>query len=302
MQITTDSSSVQKTIDQILQKQAPASEHSAQKSPLGVQAHAAQQQGFVKQKFRKTTLAEAKKYLLEAGFGKKRVDALLNDERLEKNPDVAGLFKSQPEAKLTYEKYKERLRFDLRMKQGIAFYNVHKKELQDEEAKTGTPKEMTIAILGVESGYGAGTGDFTLVNSFLTQLEDLPKRKDFALGELGNLLMIAKKYNEDPFSIKGSFAGAIGPMQFLPSSIRRLEELPKGKKLSDLLTISEAIHLTSKYLARSGATNQEGFEAKGKNFSAAREYNHSDNYAQFVCDLASGLKEEIRKIETAGKK
>ena len=113
--------------------------------------------------------------------------------------------------------YNERL-----LKSGVAFWQQHAAALQRAEQVYGVPPELVVAILGIETNYGRNTGSFRLVDALSTIAFNYPRRAEYFRGELTEFLKLAKEERMDPLSLKGSYAGAMGLPQFMPSSFRKL--------------------------------------------------------------------------------
>jgi membrane-bound lytic murein transglycosylase B len=122
-----------------------------------------------------------------------------------------------------------RLRFvePVRINAGAQFWNKYEGELTRAEITYGVPAEIIVAIIGVETIYGSNTGNFRVMDAITTLAFDYPDtpnrdaRMQFFRGELENTLLFARESHIDPFSLLGSYAGAIGLPQFMPSSIRQ---------------------------------------------------------------------------------
>jgi membrane-bound lytic murein transglycosylase B len=122
-----------------------------------------------------------------------------------------------------------RLRFvePVRINGGVRFWNKYEGELTRAEEQYGVPAEIIVAIIGVETIYGGNTGNFRVMDAITTLAFDYPDtptrdaRMQFFRGELENTLLFARESKIDPFSLLGSYAGAIGLPQFMPSSIRQ---------------------------------------------------------------------------------
>ena len=107
-----------------------------------------------------------------------------------------------------------------RIKQGLAFWKKNEALLSEVEKKYGVPAEIIIAIIGVETRYGRNKGGYRVIDALSTLGFDYPKRSKFFLSELKHFLILARDAGLDPASAKGSYAGAIGMPQFIPSSYR----------------------------------------------------------------------------------
>lgn len=112
--------------------------------------------------------------------------------------------------------YNERL-----IKGGLAFWEQNQATLERAERTYGVPPEMVVAILGIETNYGRNTGSFRLADALSTIAFNYPRRAEYFRGELTEFLKLSKEEGIDPLALKGSYAGAMGLPQFMPSSFRK---------------------------------------------------------------------------------
>lgn len=124
-----------------------------------------------------------------------------------------------------WQAYRDRFIEPVRINAGVDFWNQNADALARAEAQYGVPAEIIVGIIGVETVYGRNTGRFRVLDVLTTlafAYPDSPNRmarQAFFRGELENTLLLARKSNIDPFSLVGSFAGAVGLPQFMPGSI-----------------------------------------------------------------------------------
>lgn len=104
---------------------------------------------------------------------------------------------------------------------GRQFYAANRAVIDDVVRKYGVPAELIVAILGIETNYGKNTGSFRVADALSTLAFDYPRRAEFFQNELSELLQMAKEEKENIFDFKGSYAGAMGMPQFMPSSYRK---------------------------------------------------------------------------------
>ena len=121
----------------------------------------------------------------------------------------------------SWQTYRARFVNDTRIRGGVAFWRRHASTLARAAREHGVPEEIIVAIIGVETLYGRQTGNFRVVDSLATLAFDYPPRAAFFRAELEQYLLLARDESFDVFSVKGSYAGAIGIPQFMPGSIRR---------------------------------------------------------------------------------
>lgn len=107
-----------------------------------------------------------------------------------------------------------------RISSGVDFFHTHETELRQIARKTGVPPEIIAAIVGVETFYGTRTGSYRAVDALATLAFDYPPRSKFFRGELRQLFLLARDEQLDVTQLTGSYAGALGPPQFIPSSYR----------------------------------------------------------------------------------
>lgn len=126
---------------------------------------------------------------------------------------------SQPGAR-SWRNYRQRFMGEPRISSGVSFWVRYEDSLREASRIYGVPPEIIVSILGVETHYGSYTGSFEAVSALATLAFDYPRRAELFRRELENLFLLAREQGRDPFSYRGSFAGALGYPQFLPSSIR----------------------------------------------------------------------------------
>lgn len=120
---------------------------------------------------------------------------------------------------------------------GRAFYAENREALDRVSAQTGVPAEYIVAIIGVETSYGRNTGSYRVLDALYTLAFDHPKRAPFFAGELAQLFALtAQEPQLDLPALKGSYAGAMGMGQFMPSSYRLWAKDGDRDGRRDLLT------------------------------------------------------------------
>lgn len=121
-----------------------------------------------------------------------------------------------------------------RIAKGRAFFAEHRAALEAVQAETGVPAAIITAILGVETSYGANTGRYKVLDALYTLGFFYPKRADFFRGELVHAFALAQEEQLDLGTITGSYAGAMGWGQFIPSSYRAYAKDGDGDGRRDL--------------------------------------------------------------------
>jgi membrane-bound lytic murein transglycosylase B len=127
---------------------------------------------------------------------------------------------SKPAEGKPWHQYRNIFLTESRIKGGVEFWNKHEKTIEKVAEKYGVPAEIMIAILGVETRYGGNTGSYRVMDAISTLAFLYPKRSPFFRSELEHFLLLAREEGVDPLSLTGSYAGAMGLPQFMPSSYR----------------------------------------------------------------------------------
>lgn len=109
----------------------------------------------------------------------------------------------------------------LRIKNGKSFWKNNAAVLKAVSKRYGVAPELLVAIIGIETNYGHTTGSFRVADVLTTLGYHYPRRAAYFQRELVEFLQLAYEEKRDPFSFKGSFAGAMGMPQFMPSSYRQ---------------------------------------------------------------------------------
>lgn len=128
---------------------------------------------------------------------------------------------SKPFEDVPWPKYRERFVGEERAKAGVEFWKSNEAALKKAEKEYGIPPEIIVAIIGVETYYGRNTGNFSVLQSLATLAFDYPPRAQFFRNELEQFLLLVKEEKLNGREVMGSYAGAMGIPQFIPSSYRR---------------------------------------------------------------------------------
>lgn len=158
------------------------------------------------------------------GFERGEMDALLRQVRFVES--AVQLVKPAPPGKpKNWQAYSERFIEPIRINAGVRFWNENAEALARAEVTYGVPAEILVGIIGVETVYGRDTGRFRVLDTLTTLAFAYPEapnqaaRAAFFRGELENALLLARHEKIDPFTLLGSFAGAVGLPQFMPGNI-----------------------------------------------------------------------------------
>lgn len=140
-----------------------------------------------------------------------------------------------------------------RIKDGVAFWQDNEQALADAEQVYGVPAEYIVAIIGVETLYGRVTGRYRVIDALSTLAFDYPPRSPFFTRELEAYLIMCREHKIDPLQIKGSYAGAMGLGQFMPSSYREYAVDYSGDGWPDIWNNQgDAVASVANYFKRHG--------------------------------------------------
>ena len=153
----------------------------------------------------------------------------------------------------SWQAYRGRFVEPRRIAAGHRFMHAHAAKLALAETRYGVPAEIIAAIIGVETIYGKHTGRFGSFAALTTLAFDYPPRADLFRRELEELLLLAREEGRSPLAYRGSYAGALGLPQFLPSSRRRHGVDFDGDGRIDLASsVDDAIGSVANFLASHG--------------------------------------------------
>ena len=241
---------------------------------------------------------DLKQQLVRKGLDRNYVNQVFADSRNSFLPDIVR--------KIAYLKKETR---DIYAKfytpqvvsKGRVYLGEHRRELTQAANRYGVAPEVIVAILTVESDLGNATGKYAVFNVFASlAVMDRPeiirelgldpslqarlhKKAAWAQRELLVFLQYCRAKHLDPFLYKGSWAGAMGFCQFLPTSLKNCGADGDGDGKVDLFTHADAIHSIACYLHQSGFKQQNRSTWR----RAVYRYNHSDAYVDTILYLAN---------------
>ncbi|HWL62153.1 MAG TPA: lytic murein transglycosylase B [Steroidobacteraceae bacterium] len=147
---------------------------------------------------------------------------------------IIDTMKRPAEATTPWWRYRQQFLTAERINGGVRIWNEHREALERIAADTGVAPQYLVAITGVETFYGRNTGSYRVLDALATLAFDYPPRADYFRRELKQMLLLAREEKVDPRSLKGSYAGAMGIAQFMPSSFRSYAADGNGDGRRDL--------------------------------------------------------------------
>lgn len=159
------------------------------------------------------------KMMTEFQFSAEQVDqAMSSATRIDR---ILTIMTKPAEGKQWYE-YRPQFLVDSTISRGVRFKEQNSNALWRAEQQYGVPQSIILGILGVETGFGQNKGSFKTLDALATLAFGYPRRSAYFTDELANLLVLAREQSLSADSYKGSYAGALGYPQFMPSNIRKL--------------------------------------------------------------------------------
>lgn len=205
--------------------------------------------------------ADYSQHPLAAGF----VDEMVREHGFtaaEINQWLAKAQKRQPildaiarpaEKSKTWKEYRPIFIVPARIANGVTFWNDNRTALARAEKEYGVPAEIIVAIIGVETNYGRNMGSWHVIDALTTLAFDYPPRAPFFRSELVNYFILTREQQHNPMEFKGSYAGAMGFGQFMPSSYRNFAVDFSGDGFTDIWNNpTDAIGSVANYFKKHG--------------------------------------------------
>lgn len=169
----------------------------------------------------------------ESGRNPQEFTAVLDGARRQQS--ILDAIARPAEATKTWAQYRPIFLTEKRIGDGVAFYREHRQLLDSIGAKYGVPPQVIVAIIGVETGYGHNSGKYRVLDALATLAFYYPPRAKFFRGELKQLFLLGDQHLAYPIEqLRGSYAGAMGWGQFMPTSIAQWAKDEDGDGRIDL--------------------------------------------------------------------
>ncbi len=187
------------------------------------------------------------------GFSRTDLTKLFDDAQRKQN--ILDAIARPAEKVKPWADYREIFVTDTRISEGVEFWRENAAALARAQREYSVPPQIIVAIIGVETRYGRHAGTYRALDALTTLAFDYPPRADFFRGELTQFLLLAREEGVDPRSLMGSYAGAMGYGQFIPSSFRSYAVDFDGDGKRDIWTNpQDAIGSVANYFSKHGWT------------------------------------------------
>jgi membrane-bound lytic murein transglycosylase B len=166
------------------------------------------------------------------GFDRQQVQGLI--DQAQKKQSILDAIARPAEKTKEWHEYRDIFVTPVRIKQGLAFWKEHEALLAEIEADFGVDAATIVSILGVETRFGRLRGGYRVLDALATLGFDYPPRAKFFAGQFEQFLLMTKEQGLKPEDLTGSYAGAMGWGQFIPSSYRSFAIDYDGDKVADI--------------------------------------------------------------------
>jgi membrane-bound lytic murein transglycosylase B len=205
-------------------------------------------------------------------FEPAKLNALFKSAKLRK--DILNVIAKPAETRTPWYQYQKQFVTEARTAAGVKFWLENQQTLAAIAQNYGVPAEIIVAIIGVETFYGQDTGRYRVIDALSTLSFFYPKRSRFFLGELEHFLLLCREEHLDPTVPLGSYAGAMGIAQFMPSSVRLYAVDYDQDHYRDIwYNRADAMASVGNYLARYGWKTQQAIAypvtAEGEHYQQA---------------------------------
>lgn len=234
----------------------PASAHAAKKKPRKTEVQSDNAPDVVTYGRREDVMRFASRIAERRGLDATWVEAALSEARF--LPNVVRYIMPPPTGTAkNWAAYRARFVEPTRVRAGAAFWRANEQWLALAEATYGVPPEIVVGIVGIETLYGQQMGNFRVIDALATLAFDFPAgRKDrsgFFRDELESYFVLCQSQGADPLGLKGSYAGAIGMPQFMPSSFNKYAvDFDSDGHVDLQRSAADAIGSVAHYLAEFG--------------------------------------------------
>lgn len=185
------------------------------------------------------------------GFDAEPLLALLGEAQ--RKEAVLNAISRPAERTRPWHEYRDIFLTRARVADGVDFWRENAAALTNAHEAYGVAPEFIVAIIGVETSYGRVTGSYRVLDALATLAFDYPPRGSFFLGELTQFLLLVREEGRDPLSLTGSYAGAMGFGQFIPSSYRAYAVDFDGDGRRDIWSnVTDAVGSVANYFDRHG--------------------------------------------------
>ena len=210
-------------------------------------------------------------------------------DKIKIHPEIADRF-ARPYEKKTWEEYRKIFVKESRIVAGVKFFTNNKNLIESVSRKYKVDPIIIVTIAGIESNYGVHHSQFSVFNSLYTQIHEMPRRSKWASKELAQFLIYCFNDQLDTQLIGGSYAGAFGYGQFIPSSFNHYAVDYNKDGVREPYAWPDVLASIANYLRKNGyRMDSNNYDKDGDIWKSIYAYNHSNNYVMAVLELAEQI-------------
>ncbi len=228
---------------------------------------------------------------IKMGIPKSYLDETFSYSKIEIHDSILDRF-AKPYEKKTWGEYRKLFVTKNRINEGTKFFRSHGDILTAISKEEKVDPFLILSIIGVESNFGRHKGKFTVFNALYTQISKMPRRSKWAQKELVAYLSYCYTDNIPPHSIVGSYAGAFGYGQFIPTSFKSYAKDGNKDGIRQPFVWADVFASIANYLVKNGYPVNDKSDSK-KVYKSVYAYNHADNYVKAVLELREELNKKI---------
>ena len=215
------------------------------------------------------------------------------DSGIQIYPKIIDSF-NNPYEKKSWDVYRKIFITEKRLMGGIKFFKENSKLVMHVSDSMRVDPYLLVSLIGIESNYGKHYGKYTVFNALYTQIHQLPRKVKWASRELAEFILLCHGNKIDPHSIYGSYAGAFGFGQFIPSSFNNYAIDFNGDGVRRHDEWPDVLGSIANYLLKNGYKSDNDDYSKGsRNWKSVFAYNRSNNYVGVVMELRQEIKNGI---------
>ena len=228
---------------------------------------------------------------MKIGIPESYLNEAFSHSKIEIHDSILDRF-ARPYEKKTWDEYRKLFVTKNRINEGAKFFKSHGNVLTEISKELKVDPFLILSIIGVESNFGRHRGKFTVFNALYTQISKMPRRSKWAQKELVAYLSYCYTDNIPPHSIVGSYAGAFGYGQFIPTSFKNYAIDGNGDGIRQPFVWADVFASIANYLVKNGYPVNNQSDAK-KVYKSVYAYNHADNYVKAILELREELNKKI---------
>jgi membrane-bound lytic murein transglycosylase B len=238
-----------------------------------------------------TVFSSIREQAVKKGLPEAFLIEAFSSEEITIHNDILERF-AKPYEKKSWTDYRKLFVTKSRITAGNNFYQKNEQKLIIASNKTKVDLFLILSIIGVESNYGRHRGKYNVFNALYTQIAKMPRRSKWAKKEMIEYLLYCYKDKVSPHSILGSYAGAFGYGQFIPSSYNTYAIDGNDDGIRKPYDWSDVFASIGNYLVKNGYPTSDPTN-KEKVYKSIYAYNHADNYVKAVIELRNELEKSI---------